>query len=511
MRIKIKKARSGIGWFLLCAVLLFLGSLCYYSAIWYVSTYGTLGFDSILYTLTNNLDGVQSGLVLSYCANSILPAAILIFLFSLLMFPYRRKLVLRVGTSFRMNLLPFHRILVPLVSLPLFFYFMATAAVETELVELLKNGSKYSEPSLLYETWYADPKETEIIFPEKKRNLIYIFLESMETTFMDRENGGALEYNTIPELTQLAQENISFSHRDGVGGFFAPSGTTWTMAAMTAHTSGIPLKTPPGVDANGEGGNGSHLPGVRSLPDILKDNGYTQMLMVGSKAELCGRKQFYSNHGTDFILDYDTAIADSIIEDGYYVWWGMEDAYLYTYAKQELTRLAAGGTPFAFTTLTVDTHHIDGYRCDFCEDQYPEQYENVYSCASRQLDEFVTWLQAQDFYENTTVIIVGDHPSMDGAYISRCTPEGYERYVYNCFLNSAVETDNIYNRQFTTVDLFPTTLAAMGCTIEGDRLGLGVNLFSETPTLMETMGKETLDFEFSRYSEYYVNNFFTAE
>lgn len=58
------------------------------------------------------------------------------------------------------------------------------------------------------------------------------------------------------------------------------------------------------------------------------------------------------------------------------------------------------------------------------------------------------------------------------------------------------------------VDLFPTTLAALGCTIEGERLGLGTNLFSGMPTLMETMGIECFDDEMARYSQYYIDNFY---
>jgi phosphoglycerol transferase len=38
--------------------------------------------------------------------------------------------------------------------------------------------------------------------------------------------------------------------------------------------------------------------------------------------------------------------------------------------------------------------------------------------------------------------------------------------------------------------MFPTTLSAMGATIKGDRLGLGTDLFSSTPTLCEELGVE---------------------
>ena len=66
--------------------------------------------------------------------------------------------------------------------------------------------------SEIFEEKYVDPMSVNLEFPKEKRNLIYIFLESMETTYFSKEEGGALEYNIIPELYDLAEENISFSN-----------------------------------------------------------------------------------------------------------------------------------------------------------------------------------------------------------------------------------------------------------------------------------------------------------
>ena len=41
--------------------------------------------------------------------------------------------------------------------------------------------------------------------------------------------------------------------------------------------------------------------------------------------------------------------------------------------------------------------------------------------------------------------------------------------------------------------MYPTVLEAMGVQIEGQALGLGVSLFSDKPTLLETYSKRTLD------------------
>ena len=61
------------------------------------------------------------------------------------------------------------------------------------------------------------------------------------------------------------------------------------------------------------------------------------------------------------------------------------------------------------------------------------------------------------------------------------------------------------NRQFTAMDLMPTTLAAMGYTIPGDRLGLGTNLFSDRETLCEEFGFFELNAELYRHSQFYLD------
>ena len=156
----------------------------------------------------------------------------------------------------------------------------------------------------------------------------------------------------------------------------------------------------------------------------------------------------------------------------------------------------------------MDTHHVGGYVCKLCEDAYSERYENVYRCASIQAAAFIEWIQQQDFYEDTAVVIVGDHPSMDFGYFERnLTDAETERNVYNCFMNASVQTDHMKNRQFSAFDLFPTTLAAMGCKLEGERIGLGTNLFSGEPTLLERYGYQALEEEIAKYSNYYINNF----
>ena len=140
--------------------------------------------------------------------------------------------------------------------------------------------------------------------------------------------------------------------------------------------------------------------------------------------------------------------------------------------------------------------------CEECGDEYgDDQYANVLTCSDRQVYEFVKWIQRQDFYENTTIVISGDHPTMDSNFCEDIDSD-YTRRVYTTYINSAVQADDAaMTRSYTTFDNFPTTLASMGVEIAGDRLGLGTNLFSDTLTLTETYGIQRMSDELQKESK----------
>ena len=218
---------------------------------------------------------------------------------------------------------------------------------------------------------------------------------------------------------------------------------------------------------------------------------------------------YYSEHGNYEIFDLITAREKGLIDPYYMVGWGFEDEKLYEYAKVKLTELAASSQPFNFSMLTVDTH-APFYECRLCPSEIEEHHAKVLACSSAQLDNFVSWCKEQPFYENTTIAIMGDHASIVGDFYDSITGESLDshhgstsRLVYNAFINAPVQPVQEKNRLFTTLDFFPTTLASLGVTIEGDRLALGANLFSAEQTLSEKYGYETLYEELEKKSIFY--------
>lgn len=364
-----------------------------------------------------------------------------------------------------------------------------------------------SQSSNIFEEYYIDPSDTSLVFPEKKRNLIFIYMESMESTYASVEAGGGKPDNYIPELTALAEENISISNGGKIGGIRPCPLTGWTIGALLGSTSGVPYKIP--GDGNSSERYSEFLPGITTLGDILQDEGYENYFLCGSDAEFAGRDVYFQKHGNYQIHDYYWAAQNGFIPEGYSTAWGFEDVYLFDIAKQDLDRIAASGKNFNYTMLTVDTHQAD--ICELCDDKFAYPYANVIACSSRQTEQFVRWIQQQEWYDNTTVIIMGDHNSMVADFWEDIGD--FKRRMYNCFINLPEETktQNIKYRDVTTIDIFPTTLAALGVEIEGDRLGLGTNVFSDRQTLIEELGEENFGTELKKYSRYYNDVFVKGE
>ena len=354
--------------------------------------------------------------------------------------------------------------------------------------------------STIFEEYYVDSGDAKIKAPKKKKNLIFVLSESLEATYTDFDNGGCMDQNYLPNLTELAKENTHFSRNESLAGAVEVEGTGWTIAAMVAQMSGVPLMLP--VGNNAYGAYDEFLPGVTSLGDILEENGYVNEIIIGSQKEFAGVDTFFEQHGNYIIYDYFTAVKDGYVSN-HNGFWGVDDKDLLKIAKDEIKELAAGDKPFNIVVNTIDLHTPNGYICSNCKSTHDDDYKNIIECQDRLIAEFVEWCQEQDFYEDTVIVVAGDHLSMAPVVKNEYVPDKYQRSVYHAIINSDLEPVNSTNRLFTTMDMFPTILASLGFDIEGERLGLGTNLYSSKKTVMETIGKKKFKDEMSRNSKLY--------
>lgn len=486
-RNNLKKLGSMLG-AMLVVLISTISVLLSQAIVWMFHTWKNLTMDELVYQLNAPVEGTNSDIILDFIYTCIPGTALVFMLVIILLLGLRKK-----KKSYRISC-----VFVLVVSITCLGGFVNMMWNRLDISNYKENKNTYSS---FIDDNYVDARNVEITFPEEKRNLIYIYLESMEITYTNIEDGGAFENGCIPELTQIAQKNEDFSgSTTALNGGYSLPGTTWTMGGLFAQTSGLPLSIP--IDGNSMDTQASFFPGITVLGDILQEAGYNQTFFIGSEGTFGGRELYFTEHGNYEVKDYAYAVEKERIPEDYYVWWGYEDKYLFDAAKEELLVLAEQNQPFNFTMLTVDTHFEDGYRCSDCGDTYgDDSYANVMACSSKKVQEFVEWVQQQEFYENTTIVITGDHPTMDSDFCD-VVSEDYVRKTYTAYINSAVSVENEEMiRDYSTMDQYPTTLASLGVIIEGNRLGLGTNLFSSELTLIEKYGRDTVINEIQKESE----------
>ncbi len=471
---------------------------------WLKSTCGDVSFSIIVLQLTSPIKGTDSGVINSIIKTGIIPPLLVTLTISIVY-------LIMVRVLYNLEDLPVKKVPVwtkICLEIILLIVLVGTIQIQGTKVGMWEYIKSVQEKTDFYEKYYVNPAKTKLDFPSQKRNLIYIFMESMESSYADKEDGGIMDDNYIPNLTKLAKENINFSDKaDGkLDGPTCLEATAYTVGGMVAQTAAINLKL-----HNSGSMSGNFLPNLTTMGDILNKEGYQQVFLCGSEGDFAGRDTYFTSHKDFHIEDYNAAKKEGFIAPDYKVFWGHEDEILYKRAKKQLEQLSSSDKPFNLTMLTVDTHFPRGYKCRLCKDKYNRQYANVIACADQQVYDFVEWIKKQDFYKNTTIVIAGDHTTM----VDTSDPiwsnlnDNYKRTVYNTIINAdCTYKENVTgNRDFSTMDMFPTTLAALGVQIDGNRLGLGTNLFSGQKTLPEKLGRGYINQELKKNDKEY-NGFY---
>ena len=483
-----------------------LGLAAYTGTIWGKEAFGDLSPDQILINLNSPTEGTDPGVYISLFEGPVLITVFLTLLFCIVVFS-RFKLTYEKTVNKTIISDLAKRIVCLILALVILVGGCAYGINQFQLMTLY---DAYLSASTYIEDNFADPNTTPMTFPEQKRNLIHIYLESMENTFFSKEFGGYFEENLMPDLAQLTQEGYNFSHLDkGFGGPPRSTGGNWSVASFVNQGTGLPMKVP--TERNSYGSENNFLPGATALGDILKEQGYAQSVMFGADGTFGGLKFYFESHGDFKVLDINGVKAEGWLPDYYNVWWGYEDDKLYEFAKTEITRLYETGKPFHFVMETADTHAPEGYLSENAEKKFDTQYANCIYYSQAEAVKFVRWIQSQPFYENTTIVLIGDHLSMSKSFCGPINDAGYYRTCYNLILNPAenigeIPASRLQNRDWALFDMFPTLLASIGVEIEGNRLGIGTNLFSGEKTLFERDGVRFVNNELGYLSKFYNEN-----
>lgn len=322
MKIKI---RTILFW-IISGILLVLSTIIVSVSDWFDMRFG-VSFEEILFTITSPLSGSDVSFIdeaVEYVMPSIktplLILALLIALFVILYSIININLHLSIGKSKRT--IQFYKIYQAVCLIAILTTLCSSISYGFDTLQLEEYVARKMDSTTIYEDYYVNPNDVVITSNGNTQNIIYIYLESMETTYASTDIGGYQETNYIPSLTTLAQENISFSHNNVLGGANVTSGAGWTMGALFSSTTGVPFSLP--IDGNSMNTFENFTPGITSLGDILEENGYSQVFLCGSDGTFGGRQNYFEQHGNYNVIDYYDMIEKGYIDEDYYVWWALK-------------------------------------------------------------------------------------------------------------------------------------------------------------------------------------------
>jgi phosphoglycerol transferase MdoB-like AlkP superfamily enzyme len=276
------------------------------------------------------------------------------------------------------------------------------------------------------------------------RNLVLIYLESLEQTYFD----DTLFKGLLPSLSKLREEAVSFTRLRQY------PGTSWTIAGMVSSQCGVPLLSE--IEGNTilrEVDNPFNR--VTCLAEYLKKTGYNTAFIGGASLDFAGKGNFLRDNGYDIQLGID-----ELPTPGHS--WGMYDEDMLEHAMRLYDGLAQEDAPFLMTILTLDTHHPDGFPSPGCQEYgAPVSMLNAVHCTDQLIGRFVDYIRKSSVAEETVIAIMSDHLLISGEI--EATLETRERSPLFFVLIPAHQPE-IRDGAASHFDVAPTLLEAVGLT-----------------------------------------------
>jgi phosphoglycerol transferase len=317
-------------------------------------------------------------------------------------------------------------------------------------------AASYFEPDR-FGALYVPPERVKLE-AVRPRNLVLVYVESLEATYGD--------------ASLFGQDLLAPLHRLG-GDSFAryrqQPGSNWTIAAMVATQCGLPLKVYTEDGMHQAPGERVFLPGATCLGDLLKQRGFHNVFLGGVPLSFAGKGSFLRDHGYDEVYGLDewerAGLQPQELNE-----WGLYDSALLQRARAKLQQLHAGGQPFNLTLLTLDTHNPNGFLSPACRRRGARDFAGIVLCGSGQLADFVEFMRAQGYLRDTAVVIIGDHLAVPNPVYDKLRREP-QRHVFNLLLAQPQPVRN--TDDILPFDFLPTLVELAGFRVEGERLGLG--------------------------------------
>lgn len=342
--------------------------------------------DAVLYTLTSSLTGAGIG---KYVLPGLGVLVALVAVFGMLTWVLRR----RKGHP--------HHFGYSLLAVVLALASVDASPAFRQVAELVKSQTRKGDSD--FDAYYKVPHG---IINNPRLNLVYIYGESLERTYFQPE----LFPDLAPELTGLKDSGMDFSHTGQL------PGTDYTIAGMVSSQCGIPLFAP--FEGNSSASMSSFFPKNVCLGDILKASGYENYFMQGADLRFAGKDVFLQSHGFDHMYgaqELKSLVADPTYRNN----WGFYDDTVLEEVYEKYVELSKAGKRFSLFTLTVDTHHPDGFISKTCKrrsytfDGKVNQSFSAVACSQEHIAALIEKIKASPYFKNTVIVVSSDHLAMN--------------------------------------------------------------------------------------------------
>jgi phosphoglycerol transferase len=440
--------------------LVFLSTLLVILPLWIRQTFGdTVTAEQLVFHVFSGIRGVAGArnvIYLSFILINILIPLAVAYGFNDLYRRVQARLTKNTPTSRQLAWF-----VSPLTTLVIAMMLFTSASHFTVSVGIPKYMESFYGPDTFSEA-YANPKDMTFAKPAHPKNLLIIYVESLEYGFRREHIHGT---NLIQAIDALPGQNAVI---------IPAPGTNWSIAGMVASLCSVPLKP---YYHNDLGTKSRFLPSLTCLGDILAAQGYEQYFLTGPKLKFSGMDTFYLDHGYDVTIGRDEWKTRGL-DISLFTGWGegIHDDTLLKEAKTIWTKVREKNHPVSMTIITTDNHSPDGTTSPRCKDtEFREGYKHAFKCNSQYVAQFISDLDAAKLLDNTLVVIMGDHPFMNSPDLASTFPN--PRQVYFKIMNAG---RSIKRSSMTHFDVAPTILEDLGIlTSKTGRFGLGISNFAD--------------------------------
>jgi len=237
----------------------------------------------------------------------------------------------------------------------------------------------------------------EVFAPPQPKNLVIIYLESLERSYTDEK----IFPNLIPNIIELQKSALDFTNLEQL------PGTHFTIAGQMSSSCGVPLIFGNGADIYYL----NSLAKINCLGDTLKHLNYYAVFMHGARLKFGATGTFFKSHGYDEVLGYDELVTPEILSTNYVKGWGLYDNSLFELAQKKYHELSKEKRPFVLTFATIDSHDPSGEASKNCPtyNSTKETILNAIHCTDYLLGKFLQNIKENPAYQNTLVFVLSDH------------------------------------------------------------------------------------------------------